>query len=88
MLGKGLAFQRTAGQRLWGALYALGAGGGREHPWQGPRGRTVEDKPRASVVWGRDQLLGEPWADNGLIKERVQAGGSWAWLQQEENVRN
>lgn len=39
-------------------------------------------------IWGWDQLLGEPWADNGLIKERVQAGRSWAWLQQEENVRN
>lgn len=37
---------------------------------------------------GLGPAVGEPWADNGLIKERVQAGRSWAWLPQEENVRN
>lgn len=47
--------------------------------WEGPPG-AVEGKPRAECL-GWEPAVGESWADNGLIKERVWAGRSRAWPQ-------
>lgn len=41
-------------------------------------GRTAEGKPRAGVPGVGVLLYGEPWANNGLIKEQVRVGRSWA----------
>lgn len=51
-------------------------------PLGGTLGQDHGGQTQGGSVSGWDQLLGEPWADNGFIKERVQAGRSWAWPQQ------
>lgn len=63
-----------------GALCALGAGEEVSTPGR-DLGADSGGQTQGISVSGWDQLLGEPWADNGLIKERVQAGRSWACPQ-------
>lgn len=79
--GEVTGFQGTAGQRPWGAVCALDAEE-EVSPLGGTLGQNRGGQTQGGSVSGWDQLLGGPWADNGFIKERVQAGRSWAWPQQ------
>lgn len=58
-----------------------GPGGGSQEAPGGSRGQDPGGETQGRSGRGGGQLWKEPWANNGLIKERVRVGRSWAETQ-------
>lgn len=55
-----VGFSRDSRSEALGTPWCSGCRRGSQHPWEGPRGRTVEGKPRAIVFGVGTSCWGNP----------------------------
>lgn len=78
---KNRGWERKVSGLARGRVGQRGPGGGSQEVPRGSRGQDPGGETQGRSGRGGGQLLREPWANNGLIKERVWVGRSWAELQ-------